>query len=148
IFGLVDQAFLSYESGHVHLATKLEDVRLAKGGLPAELQKGHDLTVYIDGKSQTKEERKTAFDKAKQELVGAITKGESESEAVFEFRKAVTEHQLAEVERFFVEASQIHVGWNVSAADKHARLEIELEGLPETSLEQSVDILGTVPDDF
>src|SRR5262245_13992090 len=147
IFGLTD-GYLSYESGHVHLGTKIEDVRLAKGGLPPELVKGHDLAIYIDGNAQTKEERKTAFDKARQELVGAITKGESESEAVFEFRKAVTGHQIAEVERFFVEASQIHIGWNVSAANKHARLEIEMEGLPQTSLEQSVDMLGTVPDDF
>jgi hypothetical protein len=147
IFGLTD-GYLSYESGHVHLGTKIEDVRLAKGGLPPELVKGHDLAIYIDGKAQTKEERKTAFDKARQELVGAITKGESESEGAFEFRKAITEHQIAEVERFFVEASQIHVGWNVSAANKHARLEIELEGLPQTSLEQSIDTVGTVPDDF
>ena len=31
-------------------AAKLEDLRLAKGGLPAELVKGHDLVVFIDGK--------------------------------------------------------------------------------------------------
>jgi hypothetical protein len=147
IFGLMD-GFLSYESGHVHLGTKLEDVRLAKGGLPTELVKGNDLAVFIDGKAQTKEERQTAFDKAKQELVGAITKGEKESEAVFEIRKALTEHQIAEIERFFVEASRIHIGWNVSAEKKHARLEIELEGLAGTALDQSVDLVGSIPDEF
>jgi len=147
IFGLTD-GFLSYESGHVHLGTRIEDVRLAKGGLPADLVKGHDLAVFVDGTAQTKEERKAAFDKAKDELVGAITKGEKETEGAFEIRKAVTEHQLTEVERFFVEGSRIHVGWNVSAAQKHARLEVELEGLPGTSLSESVDILGTIPDEF
>src|SRR5262249_28292643 len=97
IFGLTD-GFLSYESGDVHVATKLEDVRLAKGGLPDELVKGHDLAIFIDGKAQTPEERKAAFEKARQEMVGAITKGEKEHEAVFEARKAFTEQFLAEVE--------------------------------------------------
>ncbi len=147
IFGLTD-GFLSYESGHVHLGTKIEDVRLAKGGLPADLVKGHDLAVYVDGTAQSKEERKTAFDKAKDELVGAITRGEKETQEAFEVRKAVTEHEIAELERFFVEGLRTHLGWNVSAQQKHARLEVELEGLPETSLAESVDLLGTVPDEF
>jgi hypothetical protein len=147
IFGLTD-GFLSYESGHVHLGTKIEDVRLARGGLPADLVKGHDLAAFIDGTAQSKEERKTAFDKAKGEMVGAITKGEKETEGAFEIRKAVTEHQLTELERFFVEGSRIHLGWNVSAEKKHARLEVELEGLAGTSLAESVDVLGTVPDEF
>lgn len=147
IFGLAD-GFMRYESGYVHIGKLLPDVRLAKGGLPAELAEGHDLAALIDGQAQSQEERKTAFDKAKQELIGGIAKGEQEDEAVFEVRKVVTEHLIAEVERFFVESSRIHLGWNVSAAQKHARSELDIEGLPGTALEESVELLGKTPDEF
>jgi hypothetical protein len=147
IFGLSD-GFMRYESGYVHVGQLLPDVRLAKGGPPQEIAKGHDLGVLIDGLAQSKEERQKAFEKSKKELIGAIEKGEKESEAAFEFRKAVTEHQIAEIERFFVEASRIHAVWNVSETEKNARFELDLEGLEGTSLEQSVLLLGQTPDEF
>jgi hypothetical protein len=147
IFGLSD-GFMRYESGYVHVGQLLPDVRLAKGGPPPEIAKGHDLGILIDGLAQSKEERQKAFEKSKKELIGAIEKGEKESEAAFEVRKAVTEHQIAEIERFFVEASRIHAVWNVSDKEKNARLELDLEGLDGTSLEQSVLLLGQTPDEF
>lgn len=147
VFG-VNDGFMKYESAHVHLGRLLPDVRLAKAGLPVELVKGHDLAVLIDGMAQSPEARKKAFEQARQELVGALTKGEHEEETMFVARKAVVEHQLAEVERFFVESSRIHVGWNVAAEEKHARLELELEALPDTALAKSVDLLGQAPDEF
>ncbi|HEY2249797.1 MAG TPA: hypothetical protein VGH74_02005, partial [Planctomycetaceae bacterium] len=93
-------------------------------------------------------ERKTAFEKAKTELIGALTKGESESEAAFAVRKSLTENQIAEFERFFVEASKILIGWNVSDLKKHAELNIDLEGIAGTALEKSVELLGQTPDEF
>ena len=147
IFGLSD-GFMRYESGYVHVGQLLPDVRLAKGGPPQEIAKGHDLGVLIDGLAQSKEERQKAFEKSKKELIGAIEKGEKESEAAFEFRKAITEHQIAEIERFFVEASRIHAVWNVSNTEKNARLELDLEGLDGTPLEQSVLLLGQTTDEF
>ena len=153
IFGLSD-GFLRFEapaagtSGYVHIGQQLLDVRLAKAAPPSEIARGHDLGVLIDGLAQSKEEREKAFEKSKKELIGALEKGEKESAEAFELRKAFTEHQIAEIERFFVEASRIQSGWNVSAEDKNARLELDLEGLPGTALEQSVLLLGTTPDEF
>ena len=149
IFGLWD-GFLRYEAGqvHVHIGKLPANVRLAKGGMPVELSKGHDLAILIDGQAQTPEERKKAFEQSKQELLGALTKGKDESEEAFEVRKAITENQVAEIERFFVESSRIYIGWNMSAEKRNARAELELEALPGTSLEQSADLLGQTPDDF
>jgi hypothetical protein len=147
IFKLFD-AFLRYDAGQVHVAKQLEDVRLAKGSLPLELVKEHDLAILIDGLAQPREKRKTAFERAKTELIGAITKGENESETEFAPRKLLTEHQIAEVERFFVESSKILIVWNVSAAKKEATLGIDLEAIPETELEKSVELLGKDPDEF
>lgn len=142
------EGFMRYETGQVHLGKQIEDVRLAKGALPIDLVKDHDLAILIDGLAQAPEKRKTAFDKAKTELIGAITRGETESEAAFAARKALTEHQIAEFERFFVESSKILIGWNVSDKEKHAILGIDLEGIPGTSFEKSIEMLGTEPDEF
>jgi len=142
------EAFLRYEPGQVHLSKQLEDVRLARGPLPIELVKDRDLAILIDGLAQAPEKRKAAFEKAKTELIGAITKGEAESEAAFAARKALTEHQIAEIERFFVESSKILIGWTVSDVKKEATLAIDLEGISGTALEKSVEQLGQSPDEF
>ena len=147
MFRLFD-GFLRYEAGQVHLGKQLEDVRLAKGSLPIELVKDHDLAVWIDGLGQPPEKRKSAFERTKAELIGAISKGETESDAAFAVRKSLTENQIAEFERFFVESSKIVIGWNVSAEKKEATLEIDLDGIPGTALEKSVQLLGQTPDEF
>ena len=147
MFRLFD-GFLRYDAGQVHLGKQIEDVRMAKGVLPIELVKDHDLAILIDGLAQTPEKRKEGFQKAKTELIGALTKGESESEAAFAARKALTEHQIAEFERFFVESSRILIGWNVSDAAKDATLGVDMAAIPGTAFEKSVDILGQTPDEF
>jgi len=147
VFGLAD-AFLRHEAGNVHLGKLLHGVRMAKGMLPIELVKGHDLAILIDGQAQAADERKKSFEKARNELIGALTKGERESEELFAVRQAVTDHQIAELERFFTESSRIFIGWNVSSEEKHARLDLDLDALPGTSLDESVDLLGQTADEF
>lgn len=147
IFKLYD-GYLRHEPGQVHLGEQVANVRLAKGPVPADLVKGHKLAVLIDGLAQPAEKRKQAFDVAKREMLAALVKGEHESEVVFASRKACTEHQVAELERFFVEASKIVLGWNVSAEKKTAELDIDLAGIPGSSLEKSVEQLDTTEDQF
>jgi hypothetical protein len=144
------EGFLSHEAAieHVHMGKQLEDVRAAKGILPVGLVKGHDLAIKVDGKSQPAEKRKQAFDKVKKELLAAITRGEHESEAAFAVRKVISEHQIAELERFFVESAQVLAGWNVSETEKMAVLNLDLEALPGTELEKSVQLVGQGPDEF
>lgn len=147
IFGLTD-AFLRFEAGYVHVGKMPTETRMAKGGVSPDIAKGHDLAILIDGKTLTPADRKKGFDRAKKELVGAIVKGDKEEETVFAVRKSITEHDLGELERFFVESSRIHIGWGVSDVKKFARAEIELEFLPGTALDKSADMLGETPDPF
>lgn len=146
LFGLYD-AFLKYESGHVHLGELLTDVRLAKGGVPAETAKDADLAILIDGGSKTPEERRKAFEKAKAEVL-AIEKKENEQTADFELRKSITEHEVAEIERFFAESSKIQLTWLTSPEKKHARLDLGLSAVKDTPLAKSIEMIGETADEF
>src|SRR6185369_17066194 len=82
------------------------------------------------------------------ELQAGVKKGEKEESADFEIRHAAVEHQLAELERFFVESSKISVGRVLSAVKKQAVLDMSLDALPQTSLAESIDLMGKTPDQF
>lgn len=147
IFGLTE-GILRFDGKEVHLSKHLAGVRAAKGGLPPALIKGHDLAILIDGHAQAPEERKKGFEKAKTELVGALTKGEKEDETAFDFRKAYNEHLYGEFERFFVEASRIQMILDLSTEKKDSAFEIEMEGLPGTPFHESIQQLSVTPDEF
>ncbi|MBS0263262.1 MAG: hypothetical protein JSS02_15065, partial [Planctomycetes bacterium] len=147
IFKLYD-GFLRSEPGYVHFSTLVENIRLAKAALPVNLAEGYKIAAVVDGAAQPAAKRKQSFEAAKKELLAAIVKGEGEAAEVFAARKAVTEHQVAELERFFVEAERVFLGWNISSEKKEATVNIDLVGLPNTDLEKSVELLDTTPDEF
>jgi hypothetical protein len=149
MFNLFD-GFLRYEqaAGQVHIGTLLADVRNAKGALPAELLKGADLLARIDGTAHTPEARRGSFAKARSEVLGALKKGEKEDESAFALRKALTEHQVDEIERFFADSSSIDIGWTTSSKTKDAKITIDLAAVAGTTLEQSIELLAQVPDEF
>lgn len=147
IFGLYD-AFLKYSEQHVHLGELLGDVRLPKGGVPADIVQGLDLAILIDGSDQKPADRVNAFANAKKEILAALEKGEDEHEDDFALRKSLTEHQVAEIERFYADSSKIRIGWETSAAKKHARLETELVAVADTPLAKSIQMIDQAADDF
>jgi len=147
IFGLTD-AFMRYDAGYVHIGKLPTETRLAKGGVSPEIAKGNDIAILIGGSTLSAEDRKKGFERAKKELVGAIVKTEGENDEEFAVRKAITEHDLGELERFFVESSRIFIGYTLSEAKRHARVAFELEFHPGTDLDKSADMLGETPDPF
>ncbi|MBI3863468.1 MAG: hypothetical protein HY290_16375 [Planctomycetia bacterium] len=147
VFKLYD-AFLRQEPGQVHFSQQLEQLRLAKGAVPANLLEKYRLAALVDGTAQPAEKRKQAFEVAKREMLAALVRGEHESEVVFNSRKALTEHQVAELERFFVESEKILLGWNLSREKKEAELNIDIAGLPGSDIEKSVELLDKTPDEF
>ncbi len=149
MFNIFD-GFLRWEPAvrQVHVGKDLAEVRGAKGGVGADFLNGRDLAVHIDGSIQAPDERRAAFAKAKKEVLGAVAKGEKETDAAFALRQALTEQQVGEVERFFAESAKIDIGWTTSATDKNAKLAIDLSAIPETSLEKSIELLGQTPDEF
>lgn len=149
MFGLFE-GYLRFEAaaGHVHISEQLQDVRNASGPLPVELLNGRDLVAIIDGSLQKPEERKSAFAKARKEVLGAVTKGEKEAEPEFALRKALAEQQIDEIERFFSESLRIELGWTTSTEEKNARMALDLSAVAGTALEASIEQLGLVPDEF
>ena len=147
IFGLTD-AFMRYDAGYVHIGKLPTETRLAKGGVSPEIAKGNDIAILIGGSSLKPEDRKKGFARARKEMVGAIVKTEGENDEEFAVRKAITEHDLGELERFFVESSRIFIGYTLSDAKRHAHIGFELEFHPGTDLDKSADMLGETPDPF
>ncbi|MFN0053625.1 MAG: hypothetical protein ACKV0T_15710 [Planctomycetales bacterium] len=149
MFKLYD-GFLRFDdkTHQVHLGEQVAEVRHAKAGLSPLDLKGQDFRVEIDGTVETPEKRRASFAKAKGEILGALKKGEKEAPATFELRKALTEHQVAEVERFFAESDLIEMGWITSAQNKNATFAIDLTATPGTALDASAEQLGQTPDAF
>lgn len=152
MFNLFD-GFLRFEQvnpkeGQVHIGKQLADIRAVKGGMAVSDLKGHDVYATIDGTLETPEARKKSFEKAKSEILGALKKGEKEEETAFALRKSISEHQVAELERFFSESSAINFGWDTDNVQKMAKIAVELTAVPQTTLEQSVELIGQTPDEF
>jgi len=152
MFNLFD-GFARFEAinpttGQVHIGQQLAETRAVKGGMTEADLKGHDVYATIDGTLETPEVRKESFARAKSEILGALKKSESETESAFALRKSISEHQVAELERFFSESSSITFGWNTDNAQKTAKIAIDLTAVPQTTLEQSVELIGQTPDEF
>jgi len=144
------EAFLRYDpqSHQAYIGEKREYVQSVKAAPQADLLKGYDVAAVIENDAADQESRREAFGKIRKETLGGLKKKATEKQSTFDIRKLAAEHQFDELERFFVESANITLGWTTSVKDKTASLNIDLRALPETSLAESVDLLGTSPDQF
>lgn len=118
---------------------------------PTDLLKdGHDLAAQILNSSDQKdvESRRSSFTKLREELMAAIKPMEDEEAEDFDLRKKLTEHQINEIERYFVEAQEVVIGWTTDEEKKEGRGLLHLEAVPETELAASLALLGAKPSDF
>ena len=136
-------ATIAETRGEVPLS--LPDPRKAVESL---LAKKFDLGAEIRNTADGQDKRKESFKKVREELMAAVKQKEDESKEDFELRKMFTTHQLNEAERFFVEASQITLGWTTDAAKKVGRLELKLAPIADTDLEKTIKLFGQKPSHF
>lgn len=144
------EGVLRYTTGHAHI-TDDQHLTLLRGinNFPAaNLLQGRDLVAIIDNSAQPREERQKAFQVDKEKFLSNVTKGVKEEQADFEIRKAVLEHQMAEVERFFVESLRISLGWTLDTNAKKAAIDLDMVAIAGTSLADSIDSIGKSPDQF
>ena len=122
-----------------------------------KLLAGNDFVAILEHDATNAAARKEAFELLSKEAIPKerITpKGQKEPKetvAQFNLRKAVTEQQIAEGERFYLESERIFIGWKLDAAAKNAVLSLDLVALPSTtpgSLAESVELIGKTPDQF
>lgn len=147
VFGLYD-GFVRYVPGEALIGNSLENVRLANGGVPADLAKGVSVAVRINGNSQTPQERRQALKKTREEMLGKLKKWQNESDAEFGHRKAITEQALTDLGNLLAEASQARMDWVTSHEKKQARYDVVLKADPGSALAKRIERIGKTRDEF
>ena len=88
------------------------------------------------------------FQRVKNELLAGLKQAADQLPEVFAVQKALLEHNLAELSRFVSESSELTLGWTTDAMKKEARLDFELEAIPNSDLDTSAKLLGQTPGMF
>ncbi len=112
------------------------------------VKKQYDLAVDIHNGAAGKAQRKASIQKIRTNLLAATIKKKGESAADYTVRKTAIENQMDELERFYVDSSQITLGWVTDVPKKEGRLELGMEALPGTSLDKSIKLLSLKPSYF
>ncbi len=147
VFGLYD-GFMRYEGGEVRIGETLEDVRMAGGGANVELTKGAGLTVHMDGKSQSPEKRREAFNKTREKLLSNLKKWEDETEGEFGHRKAITEQAFTDIGNLLTEAARAKIDVVISHEKKRGRIDAEMKADTGSALAKRIERIGHTPDEF
>lgn len=150
-----DFGWMRYERPWGIIAEVQEDVPIKTFGndgpvkfLQPLLDRKYDVGGRILNRPEGQEERRKAFQKVRDELLAAVKQKQDEPAADFELRKLFAEQVMNELDRFFVEASSVVLGWTTDAAQKQGRLEVHLEPIPGTELEKTVQQFNTAPSHF
>jgi hypothetical protein len=147
VFGLFD-GFMRYEGSEVRIGETLEDVQTAGGGANVELTKGAGLTVHMDGKSQSPEQRREAFSKTREKLLSNLKKWEDETEGEFGHRKAITEQALTDIGNLLTEAARARIDVVISHEKKRGRIDAEMKADAGSALAKRIERIARTPDEF
>lgn len=116
------------------------------------LEAGYDLAVNVanskTGEKDQAARRKAFRDGLRKEYLAAVKKKDDESDDDFAVRKMLTEQQLVELERYYVESAKTTLGWTTDAELGEGRLNLNLAPIAETSLAKSVELLDQAPSHF
>ncbi|MCH7686434.1 MAG: hypothetical protein IH899_07105, partial [Planctomycetes bacterium] len=128
----------------LHIPRTLPDPTKSIAGLVEKF----DLGLRIKNPDKGLDDRKQWFDDQRKELLAVVKSKDGESTDDYTLRKLIYEQQLEEFGRFYVEASEVTIGWNTDVQKKEGRLEFDISAIGETSLEKSFDLLGQKPSYF
>ncbi|MEO1998139.1 MAG: hypothetical protein ABGZ17_23085 [Planctomycetaceae bacterium] len=146
--------FMRYQkrNSYASISEELTDVPVSLGDprkpVQSFLDKGIDLGVQIVNPADQQDQRRSAFQGLRKEITAGVKSKPKEAAEDFALRKLVTEHQMAEVQRFFVESAKVSLGWTTDDQAKLGRGELSLAAIPETSLAASIALLGQQPSHF
>lgn len=146
------EGFMRFANGYASIAEKKadipEDLPDPTVALAPLLKKDYDLAVDLRNEAEGMEQRRKAIKDIRAELIASTKRKTGEDQEVFELRKQLLEVQLDEAEWFFAEAKQLTMGWLTDEPKKEGRLELELEALSGTGLEEAINLLGQKPSAF
>jgi hypothetical protein len=109
---------------------------------------GTDVAVVLKNDAATVEARRKKFQELRKELEAGVQFKRGEPEADFALRKLSLEQNLAEAERFLIEADQLNIGWTTDPQSATGTGALLLTGLPGTSLAASIEQLVQTPSHF
>ena len=147
--------WMSAANGYVYLAKDKNQVTGVKVVPAADLAQfmtkgGYDLGAHIlnDAAEASQKERRAAMKTVKTEITATLKQKKGEDPEVYGLRKLSTEHQLEELERFYVESAEIVLGWTTDAKTSLGRLEVHLTPIAGTPLETSAKLVSAQPSYF
>ncbi|MDG1897351.1 MAG: hypothetical protein P8J37_20840 [Fuerstiella sp.] len=108
---------------------------------------GVQLLNTADGVEDQKK-RSASFDELRANRIDALQKRPAESITEFNLRKGAISHQLKELERLMVEGNDLRARAFLNSEDKSARILFTGDGIPKTSLAQSIELFNKHEDTF
>ena len=112
------------------------------------IEAGFDVALEFDNNAEQTEQRIDAFNGFASNLLDATKEKEDETDAAFALRKAGFSHQLALLERIFVDAKRVTIGLTVDVDEEQGRADLYGEGLPETDLAGFIETISVEPSAF
>jgi len=126
-------AVISEDRGEVPL--NIGDPKKTAAPLVAD---GNHLGALMTNATEGLDERRKSFASVRKELLAAIKRGEKETKPEFELRKVLTEQQIDEAERIFVEAERLSVKWTLEKEKGFGNVDIVISALPDTDLARTI----------
>lgn len=104
--------------------------------------KKYHLAALVTNTAAGAAARKAAIDDIRDELNAATTRMPNETDDQFKLREMAQVHRMDELERLFVDAEELVLGWSTDYAIKEGRLDLELSALPDTQLAKDIAEVG------
>ena len=147
------KGFMRTSNGYASIGEKKDDV---PADLADPLAAVKDIAAKYDfaavaansAEAADTESRQKAMAELHKELTASIKKKKEETDDEFAMRKMLFEHQFDEVQRLFVQAASLTLGWTTDRDKSEGRFDVDLTALPETELAATVQELGSAPSRF
>lgn len=147
--------FMLFTTPYAHIGETRADVTQVPADPRPELQplaaKGYMAAVELENKqtdSASQAKRHELFQITRKQSLDGLKKDKNEKPEDFELRKKALEIQLGEMEWFFAESQQAHLGLAVDRNAGTGKLDLDVTPIAGTGLAQSIEQLQTKPSHF
>ncbi|MEX1097180.1 MAG: hypothetical protein WED34_14115 [Planctomycetales bacterium] len=146
------EGYLRYRHGYAIIGERDSDVPLTVPNPQVDLvplvQAGFDAALRLRNDPQGMDPRRNDFQRIRKDLLASVKQNPDETKEDFEVRRTLVEHQLNELERFYVESRYALLGWTTDSRQQEGRLDITLEPIAGSSLAAAIDLLNQAPSHF
>jgi hypothetical protein len=149
--------FMIYDAnrlgGYAVIAERNEDLPRVDGPEPVRavqhlLNAGYDAALQLQNRPDGLERRNEFFASHREEVLDRLKRDADETASDFNLRRFAAGFQYDETQRYYAESQNLIVGLRVSQDPISGSVQLQLEPLPETSLAESVELVGQQPSRF